>query len=95
MSNCSFIDVLARITELLNGSNNDFLELISPNGIKLVYFLILLDRELSESAHKTLSGFSVLLGLKSIILYLLLSVFFAFVSVRLFLDLRRKDRWGR
>lgn len=75
MANCPLVDVLAGVAKLLDSSNDNALELVTPNRIKLVDLLILLDGKLCKISHKTLSGLSILFSLEPIILDLLLSIF--------------------
>lgn len=87
--------VTADLGELLDGLDDDFLEGLAPNRVELVYFLVLLNCELSQVAYKALSSFGILFSLQPIVLDLLLSVFFALVTVGLLLDFRREDCWSR
>ena len=75
MADCPLVYVLAGVAKLLDGSNDNTLELVTPNRIQLVDLLILLDGKLCEISHKTLSGLSVLFCLEPIVLHLLLSIF--------------------
>ena len=75
MADCPLVYVLAGVAKLLDGSNDNALELVAPNRIQLVDLLILLDGKLCEVSHKALSGLGVLFGLKPIVFDLLLSIF--------------------
>lgn len=87
--------VAADLSQFFDGLDDDFLEGLAPNRVELVDFLVLLHSKLSQVANETLSGLCILFGLQPIILNLLLTVFFAFVTVSLFLDLGRENRRSR
>ena len=95
MTDSPFVNVLAGITQFLDSSNYNALELFTPNRVQLIDLLVLLNCELGEISHKALSSFRVFLGLESIVLNLLLSIFFGLICVRLFLDLWRENCWRR
>ena len=94
MPNSSLVYMLARIAEFLNCSNNDLLELISPDWVELIDLLVLLNSILGKVTYETLGRLSILFGLKSIVFHLLLSIFLRFVSMRFLLNLWRKNCWS-
>jgi hypothetical protein len=76
LSHCPLVNVLAGIAKLLNCSNDNPLELVSPDGVEFINFLVLLNGELGQVAHEALGSLSVLFLLKSIVFHLLLPIFF-------------------
>ena len=84
---------MAYSSELMHSRNNNFLELLSPNGIKLINFLVLRNGELGQVSDKALGCLCIFLGLKSVVLYLKLPVLLRLITMGLLLDLRRKDSW--
>ena len=89
---CHF--VLERLCQLLDGLNDNFLEGFAPDGVQLIDFRILRNRELSQIIDKVLRCLSILLCLQSVIFDLLLPIFLALITMRLLLNLWRKDGWG-
>ena len=71
------------------------MEGLAPDRVELVYFLVLLDCELSQVTDEALGCFGILFSLQPVVFYLLLSVFLALIAVGLLLDFGRKDGWGR
>lgn len=71
------------------------LELLAPDLVQLVYLLVLVDRKLCHVAHERLGCFGVFLGLKSVVLDLLLAVFFRLVTMAFVLYFGREYCWCR
>jgi hypothetical protein len=67
--------------------------LISPNGVELINFLVLLDRELGQGGDEGLGCLGILLGLEAVVFYLLLSILLGLVCMRLFLNFWREYSW--
>ena len=76
MSNSPLVYMLAGIAKFLHCSDDDSLELVTPDRVQLVDLLVLLNGELSQVANEGLSGFRVLFGLEAVVFNLLLSIFF-------------------
>lgn len=81
MSHCSLVYMLAGVAQFLYCPDDDPLELITPNGVELIDFLVLLDGELGQGCNKALGCLGILLRLETVVFYLLLSILFRFVTM--------------
>ena len=92
-SHDALVDVALSVRKLGDCLIDDLLERVLPDVVELFKLLVAADAVLLEAGDEVLAGFSILLGLQSLVLDGLLAVFFAFLVVAGVAGDGREDCW--